>query len=229
MNLKNKTVWITGGSSGIGLETAKKFIEEGANVALASRSEIELDGALWFKCDISDPICVNETYFQIKQKFGNLDILINNAGNTYFKKFTDTEIEEFDNMNSVNFRGVFLATKAVINDMIKNGSGTIANILSVAVKDTLPMSSVYAGTKSAVEAMSNSLRLEVRKQGINVINFYPGATKTGIWAPEAIEQKGENMMDPSFVAETVLRNIDLSISDKAMIEEVFLKPQTGNL
>ena len=229
MNLKNKTVWITGGSSGIGLETAKKFLEAGANVALASRSEVDLKGAEWFKCDISDPICVNETYFQIKQKFGKLDILINNAGNTYFKKFVDTEIEDFDNMSSVNFRGVFLATKAVIQDMIKNGSGTIANILSVAVKDTLPMSSVYAATKSAVEAMSNSLRFEVRDKGINVINFYPGATKTAIWPPKAVGQKGEKMMEPSEVAEIVLRNIDLSLAGKAMIEEVFVKPQSGNL
>jgi len=238
-DIKNKVVWITGGNRGIGLAIADKFINAGAQVVIsASKKEsfkdilpkyAALDNVLFFPCDLTQANQIHEVVTKIKLAKGKIDILINNAGVAEFKPFQDITNEMFDEMNNVNYKGTFLCTKAVLPDMIEISDGVIVNILSGAAIKAFENSSVYSATKAAVLAMSNSLRKEVRKNGISVINILPGATDTDIWNPTVREQKKHLMMQPEDVAEATFSAIQNSLSQRVIIEEVLVRPQGGDL
>jgi len=237
--IKDKVVWITGGSRGIGLAIAEKFIEAGAQVVVsASKKEsfkeilpkyARLDNVLFFPCDVTQPSQIHEVVMKIKLAKSRIDILINNAGVAKFKPFQDITEQMFDEMNYVNYKGTFLCTKQVLPDMIDRAEGIIVNILSGAAIKTFENSSVYAATKAAVLAMSNSLRKEVRKKGISVINILPGATETDIWNPKVREEKKHLMMQPDDVAEATFSAIMTSLNGRIMVEEVLVRPQGGDL
>jgi short-subunit dehydrogenase len=238
-DIKDKVVWVTGGSRGIGLAIADKFIEAGAQVVIsASKKESfkdilprysKLDNVLFFPCDISQPAQIHEVSTKIKLAKSKIDILINNAGVAKFKPFQDITEEMFDLMNSVNYKGTFLCTKQVLPDMIDRAEGIIVNILSGAAIKAFENSSVYAASKAAVLAMSRSLRKEVRKKGISVIDILPGATETDIWNPKVRDEKKHLMMQPEDVAEATLSAVLTSLCGRVMIEEVLIRPQGGDL
>jgi short-subunit dehydrogenase len=237
--IKDKVVWVTGGSRGIGLAIADKFIEAGAQVVISATKKesfkdiipkyAKLDNVLLFPCDIKQTAQIHEVATKIKLAKSKIDILINNAGVAKFKPFQDITEEMFDEMNAVNYKGTFLCTKQVLPDMIDRAEGVIVNILSGAAIKAFENSSVYAATKAAVLAMSRSLRKEVRKKGISVIDILPGATETDIWNPKVRDEKKHLMMQPEDVAEATFSAILTSLNGRVMVEEVLVRPQGGDL
>ncbi len=238
-NLKEKVIWITGGNRGIGLAIAEKFIEAGSQVVISASSKesfndiihkyAKLDNVLFFPCNVLDEREIYEVVTKIKLAKKKIDVLINNAGVATFKPFNELTVEMFDQMNNINYKGTFLCTKIVLPDMLQRGNGIITNIISGAAKKAFENSSVYAATKAAVLAMSNSLRKEVRKQGVGVLNIFPGATDTDLWDKDIRKQHSHKMLQPEDVAEATFSAITNSFNGRVMVEEVLVRPQGGDL
>lgn len=233
-----RVVWITGASSGIGRALTEEFASHGDTVAATARTLSNLatlesqvgssSGACRvFQCDITDDEQVQATAGAILSKFGGIDILINNAGVTYFKDFLNTTTKQFDEVIDTNLRGLFLSTKAVLPEMLEKGRGSIINVLSYTAKATYTGSSAYAASKAGAEAMMNALRAETRDKGIKIINVYPGAVFTPIWHPKHREKYGHQMMKPAEIAK-VLYEISCQ-PPSMMMEEVVIRPQVGDL
>jgi len=233
-----RIVWITGAGSGIGRALAEEFALHGDSIAATARTlsnltalqgQIETSSGTCkvFQCDISNAEQVRTTAELIRSTLGPIDVLINNAGVTYFMDFLATTIEQFDEVMATNLRGLFLSTKAVLPIMLERGSGLIINVLSYAAKATYTGSSVYAASKAGAEAMMNVLRAETRSKGIKIINVYLGAVFTPIWHPRHREKYGHQMMKPAELAKVIF---ELSCQPPSMvIEDVVIRPQVGDL
>lgn len=236
---EDKVVWLTGGSRGIGAAIAKKLADDGASLILTAREmnsfrEIQphfrdIPNIFYLPGDVTDENAIIKIYDKIEHTIGKVDVLINNAGIGIFKNFTDITIEDFDRTIAVNLRGSFLCSKAVLPDMIDRSSGTIINILSGAAIKAYPYSSVYAASKAAVLAMGNTLREEVRKFGVKVVNILPGATVTDIWDAESLANFSQVMMKPEDIADAVSAIVKLSDNKRMMLENILLKPQNGDI
>ncbi len=234
----SRIVWITGASSGIGRGLAEEFAMRGDRIAASARNlanltalqgQIEASSGTCkaFQCDITNADQVSATAASIGASMGPLDVLINCAGVTYFKDFSSTTVEQFDEVIATNLRGLFLSTKAVLPGMLERGSGLIMNVLSYAAKAVYAGSSVYAASKAGGEAMMNVLRAETRDKGIKIINVYPGAVFTPIWHPKHREKYGHQMMKPAEIAKVMF---ELSCQPASMvIEDVVIRPQVGDL
>lgn len=233
-----RNVWVTGASAGIGRALAATFVDHGDTVFATGRNRenllslqtelAEASGRLVVaECDLKSERDVAQTAQNILSEVGSLEILINNAGVTYFKDFESTSIEEFDEVIATNLRGLFLTTKGVLGSMLQKGSGSIINILSYAGKSVYTGSSAYAASKAGAEALMNVLRAETRQKGIKIVNIYPGAVLTSIWHPKHQERYRHQMMKPEEVAAMVY---EISCQPASMIvEEVILRPQGGDL
>lgn len=236
--MKKKIVWITGASTGIGRETAKLLSKNDFIVVATARrksrlvslvQEIKFAGneASAFVCDVSSERSVFNTFKRIKERYGKVDVLVNNAGVTFFKSFADSKICDFDYMMDINLRGSFLCIKSVLPQMLRNRKGHIINILSVAVQTTFEDSSLYAASKAGLLAMSDGLRLEVRGYNIKVTNIMPGAVDTPMWDSKTRQRKRNRMMSPEDIATVVFDVVNKP--SKMQIEEIVLRPQKGDL
>ncbi|MFN3781123.1 MAG: SDR family oxidoreductase, partial [Candidatus Kapaibacteriota bacterium] len=166
---------------------------------------------------------------KLKQTNINVNVLINNAGVYHSGKFQGFPLEKFDESFATNVRGVFLCTQAVLPTMVENKFGIIVNILSVVVDKVFLNASVYSATKAAVLAMSKSIREELRNQNIKVMNVYPGATLTNIWSKPIAEKFGNRMLKPEDIAAAIVCNIEASLRNGVTVEELFVRPQLGDL
>ncbi|AZB43458.1 SDR family oxidoreductase [Bacillus sp. FJAT-42376] len=224
MELKNKVVFITGASGGIGEAMARKTAAAGAVPVLLARREDRLQTlaeelkkaygteALYAKLDVSDTASVQSVFRQLMAKTGRIDVLVNNAGFGVFKTVDESTLEEMEGMFKVNVFGLIACTKAVLPIMKEQGSGHIINIASQAGKIATPKSSLYAATKHAVLGFSNSLRMECTGTNIKVTTVNPGPIKTDFF--ETADESGEYtknverwMLTPDYVAEKVTGSI----------------------
>jgi len=186
MNLyKNKTILITGASSGIGEVFAKRLNEYGAKLILTARSEDKLlkmaskmNDAHVIAGDLSKKEFSKDLYDKVKEKNLNVDILINNAGFGYSGKFLDSTMENYDEMINLNIVSLVHLTHLFLKDMVKNKQGGIMNISSLASFQPIPYFSIYAATKAFVTSFTLSLYEEYRKKNIQVLGVCPGYTKT---------------------------------------------------
>ena len=206
--MKEKIIWVTGGSSGIGKAISQYFVKKGFFVACSSRNENKLkklqesfnsDLLKIFPLDVSKPQKVREVFNIIEEEF-EIECLVNNAGITTFKLAVDTSFNEIEKIISTNLLGSIYTIKSVIPSMIKNGKGTIINIISVVAKKIFINSSVYSASKAGLLTFSDVLREEVRGNNIRIINVLPGAVKTSIWHDEILEKFGKRMMKSDDVA-----------------------------
>ena len=195
MNLKNKLVLITGGAKGIGLATAQRILNEGGKVILWDFKEDDLNKTVNnFKeqgfdvfsqiCDVTNKEQVYSNANIIKEKFGSLDILINNAGTVYTGYMLDRSDEELENLINVNFTSMIYTIRAFMPAMLEKNSGHIINISSASSMTGAPKLAVYAATKWAVAGLTESLRLEVQKMGKSGVRFssiHPNFLKKGLF------------------------------------------------
>ncbi|MCW8811140.1 MAG: SDR family oxidoreductase [Ignavibacteriaceae bacterium] len=234
---KKDGIWITGASSGIGKAIALEFAKIGCNVFVSARRAQELerlkdeagkpgDNIYTFPCNVASSTNVDQTFKKINNDF-EVHCLINSAGITSFKHAADNSANEINDIINTNLLGAIYSTKTVLPTFIKNESGTIFNILSVVVNKTFTRSSVYAASKMGLLGYSNSLREEVRKHNIRVINIIPGATETSMWAQEIRKEKGERMMNPESLARIIVSAY--LQKDNLVTEEIVLRPVTGDL
>ncbi|KZY47286.1 oxidoreductase [Roseovarius sp. HI0049] len=188
-NIENKSVLITGGSSGLGAETARLLASKGAKVAVAARrtdklnsvvSEIEAAGgtAKAYALDVTDKAQVEAVVAGVVADFGRIDVLVNNAGLMPIRPMSEVNTDEWDQMIDVNVKGVLYGIAAVLPRFLDQQSGHIINLSSVAgIKVFAPGGTVYSGTKFAVSAISEGLRQEVGEH-IRVTSIEPGAVES---------------------------------------------------
>jgi len=191
--LKGKTAIVTGGTRGIGFSIVKKYLENGANVALAgSRKETveqalaklgEYEGRVMGICpDLCDPEAVAEAFANVKGRFGRIDILANNAGISSRTSLYDYTLEEFSKILDINLKGVFVCSQAAARIMKEQGGGVIINASSMVSKYGQPSGCGYPTTKFAINGLTQSLARELAKDHIRVNAVAPGITNTDMVA-----------------------------------------------
>ena len=194
MKFKGKRAWVTGASSGIGQAVARSLAAEGAEVVLSARREDRLQaladelrsqGAQVHlePVDVSDRAAMNALGERLAD-LGGIDILINNAGTMPISPIINGRVDEWDQMIDVNIKGVLYAIHAVYSGMAERKQGHIINVSSIAARTTYPSAGVYAGTKHAVRAISETLRKEAIRFGVRVTDIQPGSVDTEL--PDSI-------------------------------------------
>ena len=217
MQLKDKVVLVTGASSGIGKEVAKRFAKEGALVILTARNldklkevqkEIEKNNGNVesYSMDITNRNQINETIKNIIKKYNKIDILVNNAGIIKPGSIEEVSYEDFDAHVNINLLGYFNCIKETVPYMLKEKSGNIVNIITSTVKNTKARRLAYAASKYGQAGLSNALHEDLKDKGISVVAVYPGKTDTPIHDPymDQDDPKREKMLKPEEVAEVVL-------------------------
>lgn len=187
--LKDQIAIITGASRGIGKEIAIKLAEQGMKLAIIGSSaqisetadELKKKGfasILPIQADVSKEEDLQQVVKKTIDEYGQVDLLVNNAGVGFFKLTEEVSLEEWKKVFEVNVQGVFLATKAVLPHMKERKSGTIITISSDVARYTIPNGAAYTATKYAVQGFSGSVAQEVREYGIRVGTINPGMVDT---------------------------------------------------
>ena len=198
--LRDKVCIITGAGKGFGKAIAKKFADNGAKLALITRTQSDIDDLyrefegnedffLAICGDVSDQDTVNSFVADVKSKFGRIDVLVNNAGMRFRKKFEEITLEEFSLILNVNVVSIFMLCKAVMPTMVEQKAGKIINISSVVGTLGLPELSAYATSKAAIIGLTKALSVEYGESNIQVNALAPGFCKTSYF--ENFKQKSE--------------------------------------
>ena len=178
----DRIVVITGGSSGIGLETAKQLAASGCRVFELSRRDVSFDFMRHISVDVTDEAAVRGVIDNIARECGRIDILINNAGFGISGAFEFTEPADSRRLMEVNLFGMDNTIRAVLPHMRASGSGHIVNLSSVAGPLPIPFQAWYSISKAAVSALTMAVANEVKPFGISVCCVMPGDIKTGFTA-----------------------------------------------
>ena len=214
MTLKEKVAIVTGGSRGIGFATVTKFLEEGATVVLtASRKETAEKAVTQVKesCpdtkvegiwpDLSSLESVKESFAKIHEKYGRIDILVNNAGMSDSAPFTNYTEDLFEKVMDLNVKGVFHASRAVVDYMVEQGSGVILSTSSMVSISGQAAGVAYPTSKFAVNGFTISLARELGPKGIRVNAVAPGITET-----DMMKAVPKEVIDP-LIAQIPLRRL----------------------
>ena len=182
--LEGKIALITGGNSGIGLATAKQFVNEGAYVFITGRREAELAAAVkeigrnvtGVQGDVSNPVDLDRLFAQIKREKGKLDIVFANAGVAKYSPFGEITEELYDSIFKINVKGLLFTVQKAL-PLLPDGASIILNASIVASKG-LPANSVYSATKAAVRSFARTWTTDLKDRRIRVNAVSPGATDT---------------------------------------------------
>ena len=200
MKLENQVCIITGAGKGIGKDTALLFAQMGCNLALISKTredlvsledELNMDTSdlYWMEGDVSSEDTVKEFVLNTYEKFGRIDVLVNNAGMRFRKEFLEIDYEEWQEVMNVNAGSTFLFCKEVGKYMVKQKYGKIVNMASIIGTLGLPELVGYGASKGAIISLTKSLALEWAKYNINVNVVAPGFCKTSY--AEKFQEKTE--------------------------------------
>ncbi len=235
--LDGKIALVTGGGSGIGLETARAFVAEGATVAIAGRNwdklraaAAELDAGervLAHPADVADKFQVTALADAVTRRFGRIDILVNNAGaNVKNRAIKDMDVETWDRQIAANLDSAFYCTFAVLPQMRARKDGLIVNISSIAGKRASPLGGVaYAAAKFGMSALGICLGVEEKDNGIRVTNIYPGEVDTPILVNRPAPLSAEHLsriLRPEDVAAAVL--FVCTLPPRAHVPELVITP-----
>lgn len=227
---------ITGSSKGIGKAIAEKFATAGNNLFLCARNEAKLnETAAELKANYPAEIhsfvadLSNKTQVQKFAEFclphGTPDILINNTGQYIPGNILDEAEGNLEKMINTNLYSAYNLTRAFLPQMIKNGSGHIFNICSVASLGAYNGGGSYSISKFALDGFSKNLRHELKSTGIKVTTVYPGAVLTDSWGN--FDNSDNRIMEASDISEMIFSAIKLSA--QAVVEEIVVRPQLGDL
>ncbi|MGD2139755.1 MAG: 3-oxoacyl-ACP reductase family protein [Burkholderiales bacterium] len=205
--LEGKTAVITGASRGLGRAIALALGSAGARLALADCDEEELANTQalaseqgmeseMFGCDVREETQILKLEQDVKKRFGNVHILVNNAGTAIRKNLVDFSLDEWHTVIDTNLTGVFLASRAFVPHMQANKWGRVINITSIMARVGSVGRAAYCATKSGVLAITKSMALEHVHEGINVVAISPGFYATDLTAPlRADPQKNAGILD----------------------------------
>ncbi len=213
-----KTALITGATSGIGRATAHELAKHGINLILCGRRQERLDivehalekltDVFTLNFDVRDKNEVNKAIDSVPKKFKRIDILINNAGNAHGLDPIQTgSLDDWDAMMDINVKGLLYVSKAVIPQMTERNSGHIINIGSSAGKEVYPKGNVYCGSKHAVVAITEGMRLDLNPFGIKVSAINPGLVETEF---SKVRFKGDSKADSVYKGFKALQAEDIA-------------------
>jgi 3-oxoacyl-[acyl-carrier protein] reductase len=229
-NLENKVIIITGGSKGIGRVTALWLAKQNARLVLASRKiadlmkikdELQLpdDRILLVQADVSNEEDCSSIVNQAVEKFGRVDVLINNAAQFNRSKVIDLDLNDFDRVWKTNVRGVIAMTQRVLPHMINQNEGTILNISSTSGKRGYVTGAAYAASKFALNGFTECLLREVRENNIRVLTISPSMVDTKIKNEEELKNSGKGVyMRAEDVADSIL--MCLNLPQRALIKDI---------
>ena len=200
-DLRGKTVLITGGSRGLGLVMAREFAREGARLVICARDAAELERArmdlsgrgadvLAIPCNVTDRWQVNEMVIMARQRFGRIDVLVNNAGVIEVGPIEVMTLEDYEEAMNTHFWGPLYTTLAVLPEMRGRRDGRIVNITSIGGKVSVPHLVPYSASKFALVGLSEGLRAELAKDNVVVTTVCPGLMRTG--SPRNATFKGQH-------------------------------------
>jgi short-subunit dehydrogenase len=231
---------VTGASSGIGKATALALAQAGFHLALVSRSSDKLAAvadlvratgveAKVYPLDLGKVEEVKAKISLITQEFGEIDLLVNNAGMGYTKSLQDTPLEEWQNVINLNLTSVLQCIQGVLPQMRQRRQGTIVNIASIAATQAFPDWGAYCVSKAGLLMLSQVLAAEERTHGIRVVTISPGAVNTPIWDTATVQADLERsqMLTPEVIAQAVVQTVLLP--QGAVIESMTLVPLAGAL
>lgn len=231
-------VLITGASQGIGAAIARTFAKEirGVHLALVARNIAKLQvtaractklGAKTgvFECDVSNEVSVTMMAEAVRQSFGAVDVMINNAGAFTMAPFSRTKVAEFDRLIAVNLRSAFLVTQAFLPAMLKRKRGDIFFLSSIAGLGAYPNAAAYCAAKFGVTGLAKVLRAETKDHGVRVCCVHPGATWSPSWEKSSV--KPDRIMPAEDIARAILDVYRLS--RRTVVEEIVLRPQLGDV
>lgn len=240
-NVEGKVVVITGASSGLGAATARRLASEGAKVVLGARRADKLEAlveeigqaggnALAVATDVTKRDDVRKLVDSAVERFGQIDVMLNNAGLMPLAPYDRLKVDEWDRMIDVNIKGVLYGIAAALPHMQARKSGHIINVSSVYGHIVVPGAGVYCGTKWAVRAISEGLRQEVKPYNLRTTIISPGAVATELL--DQISQKDILDKIKDFVAEiavpadTFARMVSFAISqpDDVDVSEILFRP-----
>ncbi|MGI8314298.1 SDR family oxidoreductase [Halobacillus mangrovi] len=240
-SLKDQVVIITGASSGIGEETAKELSSKGAKLVLAARREdrlkeianqvIQNGGQAIFKStDVTSYEEMEELASFAQEEFGQIDAIVNNAGLMPLSYLNKQKVKEWDQMIDVNIKGVLYGISAVLPHMRERKKGHIINISSVAGHVVFPGSAVYSGTKFAVRAITDGLRMEESADSkIRATIISPGAVSTELTSTitdEDIKGGVEELYEQAITPDSIARTIRYALEEPSeiAINEIVVRP-----
>ncbi len=224
--MKNKTIWITGASSGIGEELVKQFSKEKVNLIISARRSTELDRVKQenvgtAKIEILPLDLERADELEVKAEkaislFGQIDILINNGGVSQRSMAMDTQLDIDRKIMDINYFGTIALTKAVMPHMLNRGSGQIATVTSVTGKFGTPWRSGYAASKHALHGFFDSLRAELEDKGVSFTLLALGFIGTKL---SQVALKGDGSLNGT-VDETHKRGISPEVCAKKIIKAI---------
>lgn len=222
MILKDKIVLITGASSGIGWSTALEFAGHRTKIAVLARrldkirelaEKIRALGSapLAIACDVRQKEQCQKSVQEVLEKWGKIDVLVNNAGILQRRTFLSQDLEKMEETIQTNLMGTLYMTKAALPTMTKQGSGHIVNVSSVAGHLGLPSMAVYCASKFALVGLTQALRIELYRSGITLTAVCPGTVDTAM-AEDALKEmdptfkKGINPKTPTEIAKIIVKS-----------------------
>lgn len=232
----SKTAVITGASSGVGKSLALQLSDVGFRVVLAARSKNKLNSiadeiqskggdSLVVTTDLSQPDQINNLKDR-SLEYGDVSVVINNAGLGKFTKVEDVSIKDWDRQLDVNLRASFLVSQAFIPNMKQKLNGVLVFMNSVAGKKGYPYSAAYVASKYGMRGLADSLREELREDNIKVISIHPGAVNTPFWDGAGVGFSREEMLDTHTLAQSIIHAIQSP--GNFTVEELVVRRTAGD-
>jgi uncharacterized oxidoreductase len=217
MKLSNRTILITGGTSGIGIELARQLLQRGNTVIVTGRDEAKLDAAQRelpglhaCRSDASDPIAIAKLYDDVIERFPNLDVLVNNAGimrnlNVNVRRDLTDVTREIE----VNLSGPVMMVQQFLPHLKTRKGALIVNVTSGLAFIPMAMSPVYCAAKAALHSFTLSLRVQLEKTGVSVVELAPPGVETPLFRGEFAEElKGQKGMDVKVLVKRAIIGIE---------------------
>ena len=234
--LEGKVALVTGGGRGIGRAISKALAAAGAHVVVTARTQGQIDAvakeiadaggaAAAMAMDLADESSVRPVFAAVRERFGRLDVLVNNAGIGLYGPVKDVPLEDLDRMVGVNLRGTFLCCQEAMRIMAPQKSGYIINISSVVGFKGYPKQAGYTATKHAVMGLTKSLAVEAQEHGIRTSAILPGGVDTAMVREARPDLDPAILLEPEDVAQAVLYL--LSLSDRAAVDEIYIRRRTS--